>query len=60
MTNDCCLTKVLEIALAEGRDFVECPATTTIHDGKLYRVRTCYEYLAGKWEGFVSMVRVDR
>lgn len=31
------------------------PAVRTIHNGKPYMIRTCYEWTGGKWEGFVSM-----
>lgn len=40
-------------------DFRAEPAVLTWHDGKRYWVRTCYEFVGGKWEGFVSMQRAD-
>lgn len=27
----------------------------TIHNGKPYLIQTCYEFEAGRWEGFVTM-----
>jgi hypothetical protein len=36
-------------------DFRAEPATLTWHNGKRYWMRVCYELVAGKWEGFVSM-----
>jgi hypothetical protein len=39
-------------------DFRMDEPTITFHNGKAYLIRTCYEMVAGRWEGFVSMVPV--
>lgn len=41
----------------DARDFCHSPATLTIHAGDRYWMRTCYEWIGGRWEGFVSMWR---
>jgi hypothetical protein len=42
-------TTLMEPGFARG------PAEFTKRDGKLYLIRTCYEWVGGRWEGFVSM-----
>jgi hypothetical protein len=42
-------TTLVEPGFARG------PATFTRRDGELYLIRTCYEWVCGRWEGFVSM-----
>jgi len=37
------------------RGFARGPATLTRREGELYLIRTCYEWVCGRWEGFVSM-----
>lgn len=43
---------------AQQSDFRMDEPTITFHNGEAYIVRTCYELIAGRWEGFVSMVPV--
>ena len=38
-----------------GGDFMLGPESLTQHNGMPYMVRTCYELVEGRWEGFVSM-----
>jgi hypothetical protein len=42
-------TTLIEPGFARG------PATFTRRDGELYLIRTCYEWVCGRWEGFVTM-----
>jgi hypothetical protein len=42
-------TTLIETGFARG------PAEFTRHNGELYLIRTCFEWVCGKWEGFVSM-----
>jgi hypothetical protein len=36
-------------------DFRMSEPTITFHDGKAYLIRTCEEFVNGRWEGFVSV-----
>ena len=40
-------------------DFLVGPKVLTWHNDRPYMVRTNYELIEGRWEGFVSMERVD-
>lgn len=31
----------------------------TIHNGRLVLIRTCYELVEGRWEGFISYRDID-
>jgi hypothetical protein len=42
-------TELVEPGFAVG------PIEVTKHNGRTYAIRTCYEWVAGRWEGFVSM-----
>lgn len=48
------------IAERDGVDFIMGPLVETIRRGAPMHVRTCYEWVGGKWEGFVSMIGMTR
>ena len=39
----------------QQNDFRASEPTITFHNGKTYLIRTCEEFVDGRWEGFVSM-----
>ena len=41
-------------------DFRASEPIRTKHNGIDYWVRTCYELVSGRWEGFVSLSKVKR
>ena len=43
----------------DGPDFKATKAVETIHNGREALIRTCYELVDGRWEGFVSFQFID-
>ena len=43
----------------DGPDFKATKAVETLHNGQAYLIRTCYELIEGRWEGFVSMQCIE-
>jgi hypothetical protein len=42
-----------------GPDFLQGPQELAFHNERPYLIRTCYEFIDGRWEGFVSMDMLD-